>query len=1282
MAKREIVNRQVSIFIQSGDAQKVYDKLIAKQKAYNQELATATDPKRIDALKNKLAQLEEPISRAAKKLSGELSPSVKDVEATVRNLSNRLKRMSEQDADFSKVTQQYRQANKELEEQRGKVGLLSRAWRGFWQEARTVAVGVIIGNTIQSALQTVLGYVTGIVSGSAKIADELADIEKTTGLTAEEVKKINKELGKIDTRSSRSELRQLAVEAGKLGFESVQDVVKFVEAADKIRVALGDALGENAINDIAKVSKIFKVEMLNIASAINEVGNRSEASEAFAVDFLKRVAGTAPTVKLTAQEVLGLAAALEIAGQTTEVSSTALNTFFLDFVANVEKFGRVAGFKKGELSDILNVQGTNEAFLQFLERLKASSSTTSEFINKLRELGIDGARGSNVMLALANNIKTVREQQDIANDAIKDNSSVMGEFIKKNNNAAAELYKLRKNIAGLFQSEGLREAGAAAIRIMNGFVNVLKGIPEFVRDNRFALLTLAAGILLLNKAYIAAALATSRDTVAKILNTAAVKAGTFFTNLQVAAQAAYITVTSLLTGRITAATAAQRLWNVAMSIGAGPLGIILVAAGALVVTLGNLFSRTKQLTAEQRIQASLQQRISDATQDQITKTQLYIKIATDEKRTLKEKEQALDALIKQSPEFLKGLTLANIKTAEGQKILENYINSLKKTAEAQAKFQLFQEANRKRVDLLNTIRKNLPEVAGLGDEDLIKLINSEVSKVGSKVPSSAIRFGGVKVVDLKEVSDEIKLLGDQLQSVAVDKIEPTAESFDKLSDGIENTKEKSKKAKTELEKLSEDLQQIRDDLTISSFTGIDKEIAELEVKYGKLRERAKNNKKLLKEIEELYYIEKQQILDKFIKIEEQKLKEADAKRVEKAIDAQKKIQQRNAEILERTFDSINRDKLARKELDVLKSKGKKKLEAELALLKEQEKQELSAKNLTEGQKLLIEEKYRRLRKQKELDYFIGLVDLISGFAQQAFAIQQVFAQARTQKENDELERDRRINEKKKQNLDRRLKASVLTQLQYDRELQKIEKEQERREREVRIKQFRRDQRAQFVQALINNAGAVTKTLERFGPPIPPNFLGIAAMALTVGLGIAQLTTIASRKPPEFGRGGKLGGRSHAAGGNPIMDGYGNKIGEIEHDEGIINKFSMRDRKKYTVTGTPSQIASSINKLHGGVHWESGARLVPAWRNSKPMPMNFPAIHKYYASGGKFQNDTASNTQDNSSEQSKAVLMHLTAAVERLMEKIDKPIKAYTVITEHEIQQQRLNAIRDDATLKP
>jgi TP901 family phage tail tape measure protein len=1291
MAK-DIVSRNVSIYVEAGQAQRAYDQLIKKEKELNAELAETTNPKRIESLRNQITALQEPISRAAKKVSGELEPSLKDVQATVARLRNDLARMSESDAGYDQKVAQYRKATVELEAQRGKVGLLSAAWKSFWQEAKTVAVGVIIGNTLQSALQTVLGYVTGIVTGSAKIADELSDIEKTTGLTNSQVRELNKELGKIDTRTSRADLRKLAAEAGKLGFESAPEILKFVDAADKIRVALKEDLGEEAILDIAKTSKIFGVEMLNMASAINEIGASSSASEAFSVDFIKRTGGVASTVKIAAADILGYSSALEQAGQTTEVSATALNTFFLDFISNSDKFGKAAGFAKGELAGLIGSQGTNEGFLQWLQRLKEANPEAGAFINRLKELGIDGARGSNVMLTLANNIGTVREQQNIANKAISSNSSIMDEFNKKNTNAAANYEKLKKEIAGIFQSETFQRAGEATINIFRRFIQVLKDIPQFIRENRFALLTLVAGILLLNQSYLVAGASAIYFRVQQVLTALATRATTAAVGIQQGAIIAYNVILLVATGRLSAAAGAQILWRAAMATSAGTIGAILVVVGAFALLLKGLLGTTKSLTAEQRLNAEIEKAAANIYADQIATIKQKIELAKNENISLETRKKALNEVKEASGGYLNALTLENIATQEGTNLINLYIESLKRSAKAKAVADLSKEKEKRKIQIeteLDVLNAGFDVKNETGAGAFIKNVGAAMG-LGKGT-------GGQQIRDLR---NELSGLDTDLNALYA-KIEKDGSIQDAIINGgpkggptggggAGGGSSAADKAKKDLADLLKDLQKIRDGLTLSQMSPLQQDLKELDIKFAALRERAKGNAKLLIVIDELYAKSRVAIIQEYARREvdawqkssidvQKKADEA----FKKNLEALKKIEDRISAEMEKRFDRFDRNRFAGKELAVLQANGKKRLEAQLELLKQQEQAELNAKDLTENEKLLIEEKYRQKRLAAEIDFQVNRIQMAAYFLQGIADIDKILSDNQTRRENAELESDKRINDSKKRKLDERLKAGTITQIQYNREVEKMDRERERKELQFRRRQFERDKRAQFVAALLNNAGAVTTTLQKFGPPIPPNYLGIAAMGLTILTGLTQLATIVSTKAPQYGSGGKLDGRYHSQGGNPILDGSGRVIGNIEKDEGIINRFTMGDRRRYSLTGTPSEIASTLNGMHGGRVWDRSARLVPIWSKRQPAAMNFAAINKYFAAGGKFQN--TNTTAAGSNADNERMMGMLIASIERLNVQLSaieqNGIMAYTLVTENEKAQQRLDAIREDARIK-
>ncbi len=123
---------------------------------------------------------------------------------------------------------------------------------------------------IQSIFQMAdagIGKLKDLVADAAELDDVYADVMKTTGLTRDQVLQLNESFKKMDTRTAREQLNQLAYEAGKLGINSTQQVEQFVRAADKINIALGDVLGEGAMVTIDKLADVYAKSTAQLTAA-------------------------------------------------------------------------------------------------------------------------------------------------------------------------------------------------------------------------------------------------------------------------------------------------------------------------------------------------------------------------------------------------------------------------------------------------------------------------------------------------------------------------------------------------------------------------------------------------------------------------------------------------------------------------------------------------------------------------------------------------------------------------------------------------------------------------------------------------------------------------------------------------------------------------------------------------------------------------------------------------------------------------------------------------------
>jgi hypothetical protein len=502
-----------------------------------------------------------------------------------------------------------------------------------------------------------------------------------------------------------------------------------------------------------------------------------------------------------------------------------------------------------------------------------------------------------------------------------------------------------------------------------------------------------------------------------------------------------------------------------------------------------------------------------------------------------------------------------------------------------------------------------------------------------------------------------------------------------------------KKILDDRKQLEKELLKLQATMLIAGESETDKEVRATVEKYDGLKELAHGNADEIAKIEKAKY-------DAILQIQlkgEQASTDATIKDIEKR---EKIIRDGVDKFIENTSklhiptlvsDSVAADKLAQHQIDLMNFTGKKKLDLQKVDLQKQEDAEiqaLRARGISTGtQENAIHEKFQRERDKLDTNYFAQQADKYLAFAQSAMGILDTINQAKTAQENAELERDKRANDAKKANLDKRLKDGLISQKQHDDEVKKLDDAYDKRQHELAVKQFKRNQRMQIAQAVMNGASAVVKILAE-----TPKFDFGVMTAIEIGLAAAttaaEIAAIASAKPPEFGHGGLLNGPLHKQGGMGVYDQYGRKQAEMEGGEGIANRRTMGDPNTYQVTGTPSQIISRLNAMGGGVSWAGGATAVPAWSVQQPQQVNFSAVNasigsvrRYYASGGVFDNPGSSEATSQSQDQLNNTLKFLTGAILSLQQQMQSPIKAYTVLTEHEATAKRLQDIRDDATMK-
>lgn len=586
-------------------------------------------------------------------VNGELAAkNMKDLTSMAKDLQKQFKLMSDP-ADKARIASMYQAVNKEIQANNA----LLRGNTGWWGRlsSEVKQFGVIAAGYL--GFQFVTTQITNLISKQARLSDQLADIRKTTGLAADEIDRLNKNISRIDTRTSTTELRNIAIVAGQLGIaqdkikagkfnEAREELEGFVKSIDTAVVALGDEFQGGAEEVATKLGKLRMVftdirsdkvdqDLLRIGNALNVLAAEGAATGPVMADFSNRIGGVGIPLGLTTSQVLGLSATLQELNVNVERGGTAVSKIFQKMSQDTEAFAKIAGkpleeFKATVNSDIYG------AFLLVLEGAQKSKGAATEFATILDGLGVDGAGASEVFAKLGSNIDLLSQKVETAGDAIRKTDSITAEFNIKNATLGATVDKLGKEFFRLVSSDAVTSFFKGAVGGALSFIQWLQRIPEHLRNATNALLALAGAALLYYQRSVAALAISTAQTAQFFRYAAAVVYATYATRVKTAASEAYAAVVGLVTGRVTAATAAQRAWALVAAI--NPYTAIVAGLTALAIGINLYIKNSEQALKVERMRKDTLDALTKANES-VSKIQEDLNAKVDQFNKLSPAEQ-------------------------------------------------------------------------------------------------------------------------------------------------------------------------------------------------------------------------------------------------------------------------------------------------------------------------------------------------------------------------------------------------------------------------------------------------------------------------------------------------------------------------------------------------------------------------------------------------------------------------------------------------------------------
>lgn len=608
--------------------------------------------------------------------------SVRDLEYSMKVLNQEMRGLDRGSEAFKQMQMQAKQLKTELEAVRAE-GQAQQSWIGKTADWFNRMQGVILG-----AIATISGLtftVKSCVEKFASMDDEMTNVRKYTGQTADEVERMNEDFKKMDTRTAREKLNQLAGDAGRLGITATSLVEEFVDGADKINVALGDDLGDEAVSQIGKLAQMFGEDktkglrgaMLATGSAVNELAQNSSASAGYLVDFTARVAGVGKQAGFTQAQIMGLASVLDQNMQQDETAATAVQNLLAKMFQDSAKFAKIAGLNVKEFSKTLK-EDANGALLQFLAALR-SKGGFAQLAPMFEEMKMDGSRATGVLTVLADKLDDIKAAQDLATKSYAEGTSVINEFNTQNESVQAQLDKAKKKFQDLAIELGqkLYPAARYCISAANLGVRALSTLVDFVRDYWKVLVVLTAAIVTYTTISKAKLIADKAQMLWLNIMILREKAHIFLMGLKTSALKTMAIVQMALTKEIKLTTAAQMLWNKVLL--ANPITAVIAVVVGLTAAIGTLSKETS--TAEQA-QRDYNDAVTDANKQAAEEEASIMRLVSaiqSNTNAESDRKAALEELNgKLMREHLGNITEEAVRTGQATRQIQSYIDMMKK----------------------------------------------------------------------------------------------------------------------------------------------------------------------------------------------------------------------------------------------------------------------------------------------------------------------------------------------------------------------------------------------------------------------------------------------------------------------------------------------------------------------------------------------------------------------------------------------------------------------------
>ena len=401
------------------------------------------------------------IDKVMRNLAGSTTAQLRNALQAVRR---EISRSSEASGKLPQLRKQMETLKEQIDKNTGAIHKQGGAWSTAMKNL-TAYVGLF------SVFNHIKDLVTGAIKKNLEYSGSLTDIRKVSGLTMDQVKQLSTELAKIDTRTSVDGLAQLAYEGAKLGMGKygISGMRDFVAAADKINVAIGEEMGEEALPALSKMVEVMGLipkmgiekAMEATGSAMFKLSSTSTSTSNDIVEFSKRLTGVARTAGITTDQLLALGSASSSMMLMPEVASTAMGKFIVALQKNHNLIAKELGIPDETIKNLYASGHAMDAIVLVLEKMRDKGNMNA-LGGIFKDLGSDGQRLVTAMVTMSKNVDMLKDHLYESQEAFREATAVGKEYSMQQQSAIGILERANN----LWEKAFVNPDGVDAVKSM------------------------------------------------------------------------------------------------------------------------------------------------------------------------------------------------------------------------------------------------------------------------------------------------------------------------------------------------------------------------------------------------------------------------------------------------------------------------------------------------------------------------------------------------------------------------------------------------------------------------------------------------------------------------------------------------------------------------------------------------------------------------------------------------------------------------------------------------